>query len=79
MASSMDRTQEQITSPSLIRLWSRRMTLAGEEPLDMGLLEDIFPPAQLPHFAPTRCVGPKPKAYPRQGSRLSLVRVHWKL
>ncbi|CAG2066578.1 unnamed protein product, partial [Timema podura] len=46
MASNMDRTQEQITSPSLIRLWSRRMTLAGEEPLDLGLLEDIFPPAQ---------------------------------
>nr|CAD7590117.1 unnamed protein product [Timema genevievae] len=48
MASNMDRTQEQITSPSLIRLWSRRMTLAGEEPLDLGLLEDIFPPAQEP-------------------------------
>ncbi|XP_063239418.1 uncharacterized protein LOC134540543 [Bacillus rossius redtenbacheri] len=44
MAAAME-LQDQGVSPSLIRLWSRRMTLAGEE-LDLGLLDDLYNQAE---------------------------------
>jgi hypothetical protein len=41
--------EELETSPALQRLWSRRMTITAPIPeeTDLGMPEDLFPPAQV--------------------------------